>query len=106
MIRICALPSEVLSLSRAIDAALCRNLATRSIAIEISLHAERWGLFFDDLQWPDKASLDLLGDMLIRSDLKYLMLIGAYRDNEVDARPTGDEVQCESRSRARQPRLR
>jgi len=42
-------------------------------------------LFFDDLQWLDKATLDLLDDLLIGSDLKYLMLIGAYRDNEVDA---------------------
>jgi PAS domain S-box-containing protein len=42
-------------------------------------------LFFDDLQWVDNATLDLLEDLLIRSDLKYLMLIGAYRDNEVDA---------------------
>ena len=42
-------------------------------------------LFFDDLQWLDKATLDLIEDLLIRSDLKYLMLIGAYRDNEVDA---------------------
>jgi predicted ATPase/signal transduction histidine kinase len=42
-------------------------------------------LFFDDLQWLDKATLDLLDDLLIRSELKYLMLIGAYRDNEVDA---------------------
>src|SRR5689334_22662950 len=42
-------------------------------------------LFFDDLQWADKATLDLIDDLLIRSDLQHLMLIGAYRDNEVDA---------------------
>jgi len=42
-------------------------------------------LFLDDLQWLDAATLDLLEDLLTRSDLKYLMLIGAYRDNEVDA---------------------
>ena len=42
-------------------------------------------LFLDDLQWLDAATLDLLEDLLARSDLKYLMLIGAYRDNEVDA---------------------
>jgi PAS domain S-box-containing protein len=40
-------------------------------------------LFLDDLQWLDAATLDLLEDMLTRSDLQHLMLIGAYRDNEV-----------------------
>ena len=42
-------------------------------------------LFLDDLQWLDAATLDLLEDLLTRSDLAHLMLIGAYRDNEVDA---------------------
>ena len=42
-------------------------------------------LFLDDLQWLDAATLDLLEDLLIRSELQHLMLIGAYRDNEVDA---------------------
>ena len=42
-------------------------------------------LFLDDLQWLDGATLDLIEDLLTRSDLQHLMLIGAYRDNEVDA---------------------
>ncbi|WP_454736196.1 trifunctional serine/threonine-protein kinase/ATP-binding protein/sensor histidine kinase [Cupriavidus necator] len=42
-------------------------------------------LFLDDLQWLDAATLDLLEDLLTGSDLRHLMLIGAYRDNEVDA---------------------
>jgi PAS domain S-box-containing protein len=42
-------------------------------------------LFLDDLQWLDTATLDLLEDVLTRGDLRHLMLIGAYRDNEVDA---------------------
>ena len=41
-------------------------------------------LFLDDLQWLDAATLDLIEDLLTRSDLQHLMLIGAYRDNEVD----------------------
>jgi PAS domain S-box-containing protein len=40
-------------------------------------------LFLDDLQWLDAATLDLLEDLLTRPDLQHLMLIGAYRDNEV-----------------------
>jgi PAS domain S-box-containing protein len=42
-------------------------------------------LFLDDLQWLDAATLDLLEDLLNRSDLRNLLLIGAYRDNEVTA---------------------
>jgi len=42
-------------------------------------------LFLDDLQWLDSATLDLVEDLLTQSDVRYLMLIGAYRDNEVDS---------------------
>ena len=42
-------------------------------------------LFLDDLQWLDAATLDLVEDLLTRSGLRRLMLIGAYRDNEVDS---------------------
>jgi PAS domain S-box-containing protein len=42
-------------------------------------------LFLDDLQWLDAATLDLLEDLLSRSDLRNLLVIGAYRDNEVTA---------------------
>ena len=42
-------------------------------------------LFLDDLQWLDAATLDLLEDMLSRPDVHHLMLIGAYRDNEVNS---------------------
>lgn len=42
-------------------------------------------LFLDDLQWLDAATLDLLADLLTSSDVRHLMLVGAYRSNEVDA---------------------
>jgi PAS domain S-box-containing protein len=42
-------------------------------------------LFLDDLQWLDAATLDLIEDLLTQPDVGHLMLIGAYRDNEVDA---------------------
>jgi PAS domain S-box-containing protein len=41
-------------------------------------------LFLDDLQWLDAATLDLLEDLLTQPDAKHLLVIGAYRDNEVD----------------------
>jgi PAS domain S-box-containing protein len=42
-------------------------------------------LFLDDLQWLDAATLDLLEALLTGAELQYLMLVGAYRDNEVTA---------------------
>jgi len=40
-------------------------------------------LFLDDLQWLDAATLDLLEDLLTCDDVQHLLLVGAYRDNEV-----------------------
>jgi len=42
-------------------------------------------LFLDDLQWLDAATLDLIEDLVTQQDVQYLLLIGAYRDNEVDS---------------------
>ena len=42
-------------------------------------------LFLDDLQWLDAATLDLFEDLLTQADVPHLLLIGAYRDDEVDA---------------------
>ena len=41
-------------------------------------------LFLDDLQWLDAATLDVLEDLLVQDDMAHLMVVGAYRDNEVD----------------------
>jgi PAS domain S-box-containing protein len=40
-------------------------------------------LFLDDLQWIDPGSLTLIEHLLTHPDTRYLLLIGAYRDNEV-----------------------
>ncbi|KAB8316429.1 AAA family ATPase [Tolypothrix campylonemoides VB511288] len=42
-------------------------------------------LFLDDLQWTDSASLKLIQLLMNEADSQYLLLIGAYRDNEVSA---------------------
>ncbi|MEH2213727.1 trifunctional serine/threonine-protein kinase/ATP-binding protein/sensor histidine kinase [Nostoc sp.] len=39
-------------------------------------------IFLDDLQWADSASLKLM--QLLMADTKHMLLIGAYRDNEVN----------------------
>lgn len=48
-------------------------------------------LFLDDLQWADSASLKLLQLLITDTDSEYLLLIGAYRDNEVS--PTHPTIQ-------------
>jgi len=42
-------------------------------------------LFLDDLQWLDAATLELLERLISDQDVRHLMLVGAYRDNEVSA---------------------
>jgi histidine kinase len=42
-------------------------------------------IFLDDLQWADSASLKLMQLLITDSESQYLLLIGAYRDNEVSA---------------------
>jgi PAS domain S-box-containing protein len=40
-------------------------------------------LFLDDLQWVDAATLDLLKHLVTQPEVRHLLLVGAYRDNEV-----------------------
>ncbi|MFB2917686.1 AAA family ATPase [Aerosakkonema funiforme] len=57
-------------------------------------------IFLDDLQWADLASLKLMQLLMSEKNSHNLLLIGAYRDNEVsDAHPfmlTLDEIRKES----------
>ncbi|MDQ0217450.1 GAF domain-containing protein [Peribacillus cavernae] len=40
-------------------------------------------LFLDDLQWADVSSLEMIEYLLTQANSRYMMVIGAYRDNEV-----------------------
>ena len=42
-------------------------------------------LFLDDLQWLDVATLELLEFLITDPDVGHLLLVGAYRDNEVSS---------------------
>jgi histidine kinase len=42
-------------------------------------------IFLDDLQWIDSASVKLIQMLMTAPDSQYLLLIGAYRSNEVSA---------------------
>jgi predicted ATPase/signal transduction histidine kinase/ActR/RegA family two-component response regulator len=57
------------------------NLVMQRFVQVFSTAAHPLVLFLDDLQWADAESLQLL-EILIQST-KYLLVLGAYRDNEV-----------------------
>ncbi|AFY81975.1 putative ATPase [Oscillatoria acuminata PCC 6304] len=40
-------------------------------------------IFIDDLQWADSASLSFMQRLLTKAQGQYLLVLGAYRDNEV-----------------------
>ncbi|MCO4771779.1 MAG: AAA family ATPase [Deltaproteobacteria bacterium] len=42
-------------------------------------------IFLDDLQWADRPTLNLLRILVTDTDIGHLMVIGCYRDNEVDS---------------------
>src|SRR5580658_8113723 len=42
-------------------------------------------LFLDDLQWLDTATLELLERLVTDAEVRHVLLIGAYRDNEVSS---------------------
>ena len=42
-------------------------------------------LFLDDLQWLDTATLDLIEHLVQHPEVRHLLFVGAYRDNEVNS---------------------
>ena len=49
--------------------------------IQVFTTSQPLTIFLDDLQWADSASLSLL--QLLMQDMGHLLILGAYRDNEV-----------------------
>ncbi|HEX2684991.1 MAG TPA: AAA family ATPase, partial [Kofleriaceae bacterium] len=59
-------------------------------------------MFIDDMQWADTASLSLIANLLTDGDARHLLIIGAYRDNEVDpSHPMVRALESARRSYAR-----
>ncbi|MGK7925580.1 MAG: AAA family ATPase [Spirulina sp.] len=73
------------------------NLLFEKFVGAIATREHPLALFIDDLQWADSASLNLLKVLMDESADSYLLVLGAYRDNEVfPAHPlmlTRDELQ-------------
>ncbi|MEG4999251.1 hybrid sensor histidine kinase/response regulator [Microcoleus sp. B4-D4] len=63
-------------------------------------------VFLDDLQWADSASLKFIELLVTDSESKYLLLIGAYRDNEVSAtHPLTQTIENIQKTRAEMPEI-
>ena len=61
------------------------NLILQNFLKAISQKEHPFILFLDDLQWADSASLNLLTTLMTDKEHQHFLLIGAYRDNEMDA---------------------
>lgn len=61
------------------------NMVFQKFVRVFSAHAHPLVIFLDDLQWVDRPTLQLISQLLAYPDPQSLMIIGAYRDNEVDA---------------------
>lgn len=61
------------------------HLAFRGLVEAIATQDQPIALFLDDLQWADVPTLRLLERIVTDADVRYLLVIGAYRDNEIDA---------------------
>jgi predicted ATPase/signal transduction histidine kinase len=63
-----------------------RALITRLIAA-FATHAHPLILFFDDVHWFDDATLNFIANFVANVEIRHVLLICAYRDNEVDRSP-------------------
>lgn len=69
-------PIETQRRRRALLVALVRQIASAEQPLV---------LFLDDLQWADQPSLEFVGALLDAEAIGGLLVIGAYRDNEIEA---------------------
>jgi predicted ATPase/signal transduction histidine kinase len=67
----------------AYDAATRFQAAFRDFTGVFARKEHPLALFLDDLQWLDAATLKLLEHLIIHPQVRHLLVIGAYRDNEV-----------------------
>jgi predicted ATPase/signal transduction histidine kinase/CheY-like chemotaxis protein len=59
------------------------NLVFQNFINVIAMEDHPLVIFLDDLQWADFATLRLIKNLTTEADIPYLLIIGAFRDNEV-----------------------
>ncbi len=70
-----------------LNATEAQNRFNRAFADFVRLFATRERplvIFLDDLQWADASTPALLADLLLRQNVHHLLVIGAYRDDEIE----------------------
>lgn len=60
------------------------SFAVRAFLQSIARPEHALALFLDDLQWADTSSLQLIESLFLDGSMQYLLLVGTYRDNEID----------------------
>ncbi|MGR3179759.1 MAG: ATP-binding response regulator [Candidatus Anammoxibacter sp.] len=60
------------------------NMVMRKFISALSGKEHPLVIFLDDLQWVDSASLKLIQLIMTDTDIDHLLIIGAYRENEVN----------------------
>ncbi|MFM0060890.1 AAA family ATPase [Paraburkholderia phytofirmans] len=63
-----------------------RALITRLLSV-FATQAHPLILFFDDVHWFDDATLNFIANFVANVEIRHVLLICAYRDNEVDRSP-------------------
>ena len=66
------------------EAVSITHYAVRRLLKIICSHLKGVILFIDDLQWSDKATLDILSSIVLDKEIPSLMVVGAYREDEVN----------------------
>ncbi|HEY4446160.1 MAG TPA: AAA family ATPase, partial [Steroidobacteraceae bacterium] len=61
------------------------HMVFRSFLAAFAAKEHPLAVFLDDLQWLDPATLKLLEHLVTHPDVRHLLIIGAFRDNEVSA---------------------
>jgi predicted ATPase/signal transduction histidine kinase/ActR/RegA family two-component response regulator len=69
----------------ATDAESRFHMVFRSFLAVFACKEHPLAVFLDDLQWLDAATLKLIEHLMTHPDVRHLLLIGAFRDNEVIA---------------------
>ena len=67
------------------DAQNCFQLVFRRFLGAFARPEHPLALFLDDLQWLDTATLELLEHLMSDPEVRHLLLVGAYRHNEVSS---------------------
>lgn len=73
----------ILPVLNGLEAQLRFNYALSNFFHLLSESGKPLVIFIDDLQWSDLSSLNLVREILIDKDLGNILIIGAFRDNEI-----------------------